>query len=84
MSNVLFIFIAIIGYIVIKQLITIYQNYQCFEDDVLDDYFHGRLKREETLRRQVVTHLGLCEKCQKKMFDLQSGKDQSISEHLVD
>ena len=68
-----------LGLIAAALAFTIYKHFKkvikmrsCFEDEVLADYFHGRLKREEDLRRSVVSHLGVCEKCQEKMYELQN------------
>lgn len=60
-----------LAFTVYKQLKKIIKMRACFEDEVLGDYFHGRLNREEELRRSVVSHLGVCEKCQEKMYELQ-------------
>lgn len=70
---IVYILIAAIGLTIFRHLAKAYQTRKCFDDEVLNDYFNGRLKREEELRRAVVTHLGVCEKCQQKMYDLQGG-----------
>lgn len=84
MENLFLLLIVGLIFTIYVRLKGIWSNYKCFNDEILDDYFHGRLKREEDLRRKVVTHLGLCDKCQQKMYELQSGQDSSIDQQLAD
>jgi len=69
-------------YFILRRIYAIYQGYQCFDDEILKDFFNGRLNREEDLRRSVVNHLGVCEKCQQRLYDLQEG--DGVEQHLVD
>jgi len=62
---------AALSVTIYKHLKKAFLTKKCFEEDVLDDYFHGRLKRDEELKRAVVSHLGICEKCRDKMYALQ-------------
>ncbi len=71
-----------VAYIILKRIYVIYQGYQCFDDEILSDFFNGRLGREEDLRRSVVKHLGVCEKCQNRLYDMQNG--DGVEQHLVD
>ena len=74
MKNIVVLLVVGLVFTIYIKLKGIWSSYKCFDDEVLNDYYHGRLKRQEDLRRQVVTHLGLCEKCQQKMFDLQNNR----------
>lgn len=60
----------------------IYFNYQCLSEKQLRNFYYGKLKKDEVQQRQVVTHLGQCEKCQKLLEQIQKGKP--LEDHLVD
>ena len=62
---------ALLAFILFKFIGKIRSSYQCPDDELLEDFFHGRLKRQEDLRRSVTHHLGVCGKCQERLYELQ-------------
>jgi hypothetical protein len=62
---------ALLAYILYKFVNRVRASYRCPDDELLRDFYHGRLKREEDLRRSITHHLGVCEKCQERLYDLQ-------------
>ncbi len=59
-------------------------QYRCIDDQTMEDFFNGRLKKDDAARRQVITHLGHCEKCQQKLFEIQKGRKNPLEDHLID
>lgn len=59
----------------------IYFRYQCVSEQQLRDFYYGKLKRNEDQQRQVISHLGQCEKCQNLLHQIQKGKP--LEDHLV-
>jgi hypothetical protein len=64
--------LIILGFlgVVFKVVVKIARSYECPDDEQLMDYYNGRLKRAEELRREITNHLGVCEKCQQRIIDL--------------
>lgn len=60
----------------------IYFRYQCVTEKQLRAFYYGKLKKDEEQQRQVISHLGQCEKCQDLLHQIQKGK--SIEDHLVE
>lgn len=61
----------------------IYLTYRCVGEDKLRAFWSGRLKKNHPeAYRQVVTHLGHCEKCQALLEEIRRGKP--IEDHLVE
>ena len=70
-------------FIAAKIISNILGQYKCVDDDLLLDFYKGKLSKKEDLRRKVITHLGVCEKCQQKMINLKDEKPD-LEKHLVD
>lgn len=60
----------------------IYFRYQCVTEQQLRDFYYGKLKKDDEQQRQVISHLGQCEKCRDLLHQIQKGKP--IEDHLVD
>ncbi len=60
----------------------IFRSYQCVDDRILRDFLYGRLDKGSERYKNVVRHLGQCEKCQDALRDLQRGKQ--LEDHLVE
>ena len=57
--------------------------YRCIEEETLQDYEEGTLRRENPrLYRKVIAHLNRCEKCQASLEEIRNGKP--IEDHLVE
>ena len=74
-------------FVVVRKIIAIRKAYQCVSDQVIRDYFDGRLKkRNKQMYEQAITHFGVCEKCQNKLESLvneEPGQGE-IESHLVE
>lgn len=57
-------------------------TYRCLEEWEIRAFLSGRSKNKEEQHRRVITHLGHCEKCQKKFHRIQNGLP--LEDHLVD
>ena len=79
---ILYILIFSVALVIWRLIKQIYRNYQCVDEETLRDYLYGKLRRDPNHHRQVTSHLGLCEKCQEKLFEIQKGKP--LEDHLVD
>lgn len=65
--------------VVIKRVRDIRSHYVCLTPKDMKAYKLGDLSHDD--RRQVTMHLGLCEKCQQAMIDLDPDK---TLDHLVE
>lgn len=82
--NLLFlVFGIVLLFAAVKMGQKIIELYQCPDEDLLLDYYKGKLSKKEDLRRKVIAHLGVCEKCQQKMINLKDEK-RDLEKHLVD
>ncbi len=85
MSIVLFMLVIGCIYIVAKVAIRIYNQYQHVDDDVMRAFISGKLREYDSDEyRRVISHLGLCNKCQEKLNrmtfeDTEDEVDQTIS-----
>lgn len=69
--HVLFLLFALAGlFAVTKMVLKIVEQHKCLDDDLLLDFFKGKLSKKEDLRRKVISHLGVCEKCQQRLIEL--------------
>ncbi len=61
----------------------IYNTYRCVDESIIRAFWSGRLKNNNPeAYRQVVTHLGHCDKCQALLDEIRKGKP--IEDHLVE
>lgn len=73
----------ICGLIVIQRVREIIGQYKCPTGLQLKRFYEGKYKKGNIeLSDHITAHLGLCEKCQKKLGDLQSGKTD-LEDHLI-
>lgn len=61
-------FALIMVYIVFQIIAQIISQRRCLEDETILEYKKGRLPSDE--RRGVHYHLGICEKCQDRMINI--------------
>ena len=73
----LFSFFAVLG--VLRQ---IWAQQQHLTDKDIKDLVQLKLRDREEAYHRIVSHLGICDKCQKKLEEFNKGKE--IEEHLVD
>ena len=57
-------------------------TYRCLDERELRDFISGRSRKREAQHRRIISHLGHCEKCQKKLHRLQNGLP--TEDHLVE
>jgi len=69
-------------YIVVRIAFKIAQQYRCPDQEVLSDYFTGRLKKQRSLYDQTIAHLGVCESCREKLAAMAAG-DEPLEDHLI-
>ncbi len=58
--------------VVLKRVRAIRSHYRCLAMEDMKAYKLGHLSHDD--RRQVTMHLGICEKCQQAMIDLDPDK----------
>ena len=68
--------------LVVRIFRMIYQTYRCPEEQLLRDFWYGRLENRPEVRRRVVSHLGHCEECRDRLHRIQKGLP--LEEHLVE
>ena len=82
-----------LGILVVRRLIEIRKSYICPPETVLKEYFEGRLKKRDRREyERVITHLGICEKCQKVLEGYVTGErlgktaneNLDIEDHLIE
>ncbi len=55
---------------------------KCIDDETFEKFKSGKLKeRDYKNYRRVISHLGICEKCQEKLNEITFGKP--LEDHLV-
>ena len=84
MDSVLYVMIAICAYAVYRIGKQIYLNYQCVDEEILRDFLYGKIKSSDPLRRQIISHLGYCEKCQETLHQITKGKPKPLEDHLIE
>ena len=68
---------------VIRIVYQIFKQRQCLDEATLRNLMKSRWKeRNEAEYRRAISHLGICDKCAKKLEELNFGKN--IEEHLVE
>ncbi len=82
MMTLLLILALLCAFVVFRVLTQYYQTRQCPEPETLRDFFYGRLKRYPDLHRRIISHLGYCERCRRRLEDIQLGRD--LEDHLID
>lgn len=61
----------------------IYRTYRCVDEATIRAFWSGRLKKNDPdTYREVVTHLGHCDKCQALLEEIRKGKP--LEDHLID
>lgn len=84
MGTLLLILALAATYSVLIRLKDIMAQYKCVPDDTLKDYVYGRLRRSNPqLQNQITSHLGVCEKCQKRMLTVDLHDKPNIEDHLI-
>ena len=73
MSIVLIILILGLAFIVLSRLKLIIAQQTHLEDEDLEDYLEGRYGPKTTAYKQAVAHLGVCEKCRKRLREMEEG-----------
>lgn len=76
------IFLLIAAYIVYRAVRQILRVYECPSDEVLTAFWRGKLRPGSEPHRQLITHLGTCEKCQERLHLLRQGLP--LEDHLID
>jgi len=87
MSIVLIILSCGLAAFVFRRLMEIRSHYQCPNPDKIQDYFEGRLKkRDKEGYDHLITHLGVCEKCQNTLSNMvgDSPRSNAIEDHLIE
>ncbi len=87
MSIVLIIISCGLAVFVFRRLMEIKGHYQCPNELKIQDYFEGRLKkRDKESYDHLITHLGICEKCQNILSGMATKdvKPNGIEDHLID
>ena len=69
MGTILIIILFSAAYAAYKIVTSIIQQYNHLDDEVIDDYLHGRIKKNTSESRKVTAHLGICEQCRNKMVE---------------
>lgn len=76
------IFTLIAAYIVYRALRQALRVYECPSDETLTAFWRGKLRHGSDPHRQLIAHLGTCEKCQERLHILRKGL--SLEDHLID
>ena len=66
------ILILIVLYAVYKVTEIVRSQRKCPEEDVLRDVVLGVVKKESPVYEKVITHLGICDKCQERAREIGS------------
>lgn len=81
-THVLLIFGALLLWMVVKIIFHIIQSYKHLTEEDLFNLMRNRLNKYGHEHSRIIKHLGICEKCQKKLEDYSQGGD--IGKHLVE
>ena len=73
MEFILAIFAVGLGLIILKRAKIIMATHTHLDDEDLEDYLEGRFSPDSTAYKQAVAHLGVCEKCRKRLRKLEAG-----------
>ena len=73
---------ALLAYVLLRIGRQIWHTYQCPGEHALRDFWYGRMEKQSPEYRNLITHLGYCEKCRDELFRIQKGKP--LEDHLVD
>lgn len=73
---------ALLAFVALRIGKQIWYTYQCPGDPALYDFWYGRMDKKSQAHRNVVTHLGHCERCRETLYRIQKG--QPLEDHLVD
>lgn len=82
MQTVFLIFAAFLVWVVVKIILHIIQSYKHLSEDDLFDLMRNNLNKYGPEHTRIIRHLGICEKCQKRLEDYSQGND--MEKHLVD
>ena len=82
------IIILTLGLVILNRVRKIVVIQRCPDYLAIRDYFEGRLKRQDKQEyERIISHLGICEKCQKLLTDMAVDDSESagraIEEHLI-
>lgn len=72
----------IAAYIVYRAVRQVLRVYECPSDEMLTAFWRGKLRPGSEPHRQLITHLGTCEKCQDRLHTLRKGLP--LEDHLID
>lgn len=61
----------------------IINQHRCPDEQVIREYFNGRLKRGSERYDNTVAHFGVCKACSEKLAALSSDEAPDIEKHLI-
>lgn len=70
MTTILLILILVTGYSAIKIINEIIKSNRCPEDEILKKVVLGRMNKESPISKNIIKHLGICEKCRDKINEI--------------
>ena len=81
-TQVLLIFGALLLWMVVKIVIQIVQQQKHLDEEDLYNLMRNKLNKYGPEYSRIIKHLGICEKCQKRLESYSQGDD--IEKHLVE
>lgn len=83
MTTLFWILTGILGLMILSRARKIIGIQACPEEENLKDYFEGRLKKQDKAEYdRIISHLGLCEKCQTRLTDLATEQSEGSGENV--
>ena len=88
MTTILWFVIVLLCFSILMKVRNIMQIQSCPKDEILKDYFEGRLKKNDKDEyERVISHLGICSNCQERLTTLATSENEaqgrSIEDHLI-
>lgn len=83
---ILLIFISGLILAVLKIVKQIIDERKCASDFEIIQFYNQQLKKNDAAYRRFIAHLGICEKCQNRLHNVDEIEDQTekdISDHLL-
>ena len=81
MLTVFYLLLFVSLFLVVKVVVSIWDQQKCLSEQDIRDYMLGRLYKDEKEYSRIIGHLGNCEKCQQRMLDFD--ENDHIEDHLV-
>ncbi len=69
MDTIILFLILVTGYGVYQIIKQIIEQRKHIDDETIDAYLRGEIKKNTDESRKVTAHLGICEACRKKMVN---------------